>query len=266
MLNSLKHYIVNGTYLVVVFAVAFLIATQSLARKINTFDATHSPMLFTVDKDDVEIYTTVAGRVGEIAVRTGEHVDEGDILAIMVDDSLKPRIQALEAVAEQNISARTELELLKAHSGEYEIKAPRSGVVYEIKISQGSVFHNGVHAITLLADDNVRLVSSVDRSQYGRVQNNKNVHIFNPRLEQSYAATFEGVAKIKQAEEVDEEGNKIEDATEKYQLQFKMVDESESVSLIEGETLQAISRYKDEGSELPIRRIAALWNSLIIGD
>ncbi len=45
-----KSYLFNGLYFAVILIAAFGIATQALARKVNTYEMTKKPLFFSVEK------------------------------------------------------------------------------------------------------------------------------------------------------------------------------------------------------------------------
>ncbi|MEI9966272.1 MAG: hypothetical protein WDN67_01205 [Candidatus Moraniibacteriota bacterium] len=75
----------------------------------------------------------------------------------MADDSLASRLGSLEELAEDNISARTELALLESKRGDYEIQAPRDGSDIEIQAAEGSYLGMNSSILVLLADSDVKL-------------------------------------------------------------------------------------------------------------
>jgi Biotin-lipoyl like/HlyD family secretion protein len=262
---SIKRYFVNSLYLIVVFVVVFLVATQALVRKINTYTLTDSILFLTVDKPDVSVATTVAGKVDEILIKSGDHVKEGDILLRLTDEANEERIQVLRGLAAQNLSANTELQLLRARTEEYEIKAPRDGVVYEVLVAKGSFLQNGSAVASLFADDEIRLVGSIRPDQYPLIEKNRGITVFSPRLGQAYTVLFQGVGKVKEeAPFITAEGTEVIQE-EKYEISFILKDESQGSSFIEGERLEVIPSDRNEDEIKPLNRLVKIWNSLILG-
>ncbi len=264
-LSAIQKYLVNSLYLIVVFVVVFFVATQALVRKINTYTLTESILFLTVDKPDVSIATTIPGKVSEILVKSGDHVNEGDILVRLTDEANEERIRVLRGVAAQNLSANTELQLLRARTEEYEIKAPRDGIVYEVLVAKGSFLQNGTPIASLFADDEIRLVGSIRPDQYPLIEKNRGITVFSPRLGQAYTVLFQGVGKIKEeAPFITAEGTEVV-KEEKYEISFVMKDESEGISFIEGERLEVIPSDRNQDEVKPVSRLVKIWNSLILG-
>ncbi|MCA9365198.1 MAG: HlyD family efflux transporter periplasmic adaptor subunit [Candidatus Moranbacteria bacterium] len=254
-LGSVKKSILNGIYFLVVFSVAFVIATQALSRRVNSYEATQTPLFFSVEKERVVLSNSVTGRVDSIEVLTGQHVREGDLLVRLVDDSLAERVETLESLSEENLSARTELALLKAKESSYEIRAPRDGVVYEVQAAEGSYLSTNSPVVILFADDNVKIFGTVNRAQYADIQSDKDVDVYNSRFEQVYKISFEGVGRVQSSTGLEE----------RYEINFRFSDSNDGAAFIDGEGLEVISKNTDGEATRPSERVRDLWNKLILG-
>jgi multidrug resistance efflux pump len=254
----MKKYFWNTVYFMLVFVAALTVATQALARRVNTYESTKKPLFFSVDKEDIVLSNSVTGRVQEVFVATGQHVSKGDLLVSLKDDTLTQRMSSLESVAEDNLSARTELDLLRAKSQEYEIRAPRDGVVYQIHAAEGSYLNSSSPVITLFADGNVKVAGVLTQDQYAEIQKNKDLDVYSPRFEQIYQITFEGVGRVRPATRYEES---------QYEVQFRFADSEEGAAFIEGESLEVVSKSKgDDEAVRPSIRVANFWNKFIIGN
>lgn len=262
---DVKKYLVNSLYVTVVFVVVFLIATQALVRKINTYTLSENLLFLTVDKPDVNISNTIAGKVDEVLVKSGDHVHEGDVLISLSDESIETRIEVLRENARENLSANTELQLLRARLDEYEVRAPRDGVIYEILVSKGSFIQGGNTVVTLFADDEIRLVGSIRPDQYPLIEKNRGITVFSPRLGQTYTVLFQGVGKVKEeAPFITAEGTEVVQE-EKYEISFVLKNEEQGTAFIEGERLEVVPANRDEERVKPLNRLVSIWNSLILG-
>lgn len=262
---DVKKYLVNSLYIAVVFVVVFLIATQALVRKINTYTLSENLLFLTVDKPDVNISNTIAGKVDEVLVKSGDHVHEGDVLISLSDESIETRIEVLRENARENLSANTELQLLRARLDEYEVRAPRDGVIYEILVSKGSFIQGGNTVVTLFADDEIRLVGSIRPDQYPLIEKNRGITVFSPRLGQTYTVLFQGVGKVKEeAPFITAEGTEVVQE-EKYEISFVLKNEEQGTAFIEGERLEVVPANRDEERVKPLNRLVSIWNSLILG-
>ncbi|MDD5083665.1 MAG: HlyD family efflux transporter periplasmic adaptor subunit [Candidatus Moranbacteria bacterium] len=254
--ENTKQFLINGLYFTVVLIVSLGIATQALARKVNTYEMTKQPLFFSIEKERVVISNSVTGRVIEVAVSTGQHVKKGDLLVRLADDSLGQRISSLQSLAEENLSARTELALLESKAADYEIKAPRDGVVYQIHSVEGSYLTMDSPVIVLFADSNVKITGTVNQSQYAEIQKSKDLDVYSPRFEQIYKISFEGVGRVQPATNSEES---------RYEVKFRFSDANEGAAFIDGEGLEVISKNKGDDATRPSFRVAKLWNSLILG-
>lgn len=254
----MKNFLINTFYFGFVLLVAGIVATQAIARKVNTYNSTQSPFFLTVDKEELILSNSVSGRVDQVFVKAGDHVKKDDLVVKLVDDSLQGRIDSLSSLVEDNLSARTELALLQSRSKEYEIKAPRDGVIYSINAAEGSYLNISYPVATLFLDQNVKLVGTLDKRQYARIQKERELNIYSPRLEQVFRASFSGVGKVLASEKTDDS---------MYETFFRFADEEEGLAFIEGESLEVISNEisKSNESKRPGTRLAEFWNAFILG-
>lgn len=255
--KKVRSVILNGLYFSLVLIVAVTIATQALARRVNSYEATKQPLFFSVEKERIIISNSVTGRVDMVAVTTGQHVKKGDLLIQLADDSLAQKLASLESFAEENLSAKTELELLKAKASEYEIRATRDGVVYQIQAAEGSYLTMNSPLLILFADSNVKVTGMVNQVQYAEIQKNKDLDVFSPRFEQVYSISFEGVGRVQPATNYEES---------KYEVKFRFSSQNEGAAFIDGENLEVVSREIEGGAIRPSLRITNLWNALILGN
>lgn len=252
-----KVTLLNATYFTAVFFAALALTTLSLARRVNTFESTKQPLLISVDKEDIVVANTVSGKIQEIHVQEGQHVAQGDLLISMEDITTEARIESLEEFAADNLSARTEVNLLRAQAEQYEIRAPRDGVVYQILVGGGANVNFNTHLMTLFADDNMRITGLVNPEQYAEIQKSRIVSAYSQRLEQVYDAELEGVGKVFPATAFD---------TSKYELILRFVNEDEGAAFIEGENLEIISLRQEDAIARPSYVVSQFWNHFIIGE
>lgn len=267
---TLKKYVVNGFIVVLVFSFAFFVATQALMHKINNYELNKSLLFLTVKKERVEVATTVSGKVEELVVRPGDHVEEGEIVARLRDEGRELKMEALSLVARDNLSARTELELLRAQTDEYAIRAPRAGVVEQILVSKGTTIIGGTTILTVFADDNVQLVGNIRPDQYTLIDKHRNVTIFSSRLGQAFTASFQGITGVR--DDILPDGTIAPPTTttntprtEMYEVRFALNEKEESNSFIQGERIEILSENVEIEQLKPLYRLARVWNSLILG-
>lgn len=248
--------LLNFLYFTVVVIAAFSVSSLALARQVNTYQATKQPILFTVDKEDIVIATAVSGRIEEVLVHSGQHVKKDDLLVKISDESLTAKLDTLESVADENLSARTEANLLKSQQTLYEIRAPRDGVVYKIHAGEGAYLNTNTEIATLFADSNVKITGLVYTDQYAKIQKSKNVDLYSPRFQQIYSVTLEGVGRVIPATQY--EGSR-------YELQFRFTDANEGAAFIEGEGLEVLNTVQADTAIRPAERLTQFWNMFIIG-
>lgn len=263
---TLKKILVNGSIVTLVFLFAFFVATQALMHKINNYELNKSLLFLTVQKEKFDISTTVAGRIEEIRVREGSVVKAGDVVARLKDEGRDLKIEALRVVARDNLSARTELQLLLAQEEAYDIRASRDGVVEQIKAAKGTSIVEGTPLMSVYADEGLDLVGAIRADQYQLIDKHRSVTIFNPRLGQAFTATFSGISGIR--EEVLPDGTRVPqtDAEEEmYEIRFVLNEKEEGNTFIDGERIEILSENVAVEELKPLYRLARLWNSLILG-
>lgn len=266
-----KTVFLNGLSVAVVFLFAFGIATQALMHKINNYELNKSLVFLSVKKERVNISTSVPGKLEEILVRQGDHVLEGQTVARINDEGRTAKIAALREVSRENLSARTELELLISQEDEYEIRAPRNGVVERVLVTKGTSAIEGATLVVLFADDNLELVGSIRPDQYTLIDKHRSVSIFNPRLGQAFTASFQGISGIR--DDLLSDGTPMsptqvqndQTKNQMYEIRFSLNEKEEGSSFLDGEKLEIISEDVDVEQQKPLYRLAKLWNSLILG-
>lgn len=253
---QLKNKILNSLYFVTIFIVALVLTTLSLARRTNSFESSRDPLLLNVDKEDIQVANSTAGSVTEILVEEGEHVTEGQVLMRLNNDVNESRIAILQQFEEENLSARTEANLLRAESERNEITSPRDAVVYGIHTTVGTFISQNSDVMTLFSDDNLKLTGLVSAQRYAEILEMRSLAAYSPRLQQVYSVNFEGVGKVFPA-------TKNEPAL--YEIIFRFAEPGEGAVFVEGETLEITG--SDSSAEIwrPSTFVTKFWNLFIIG-
>lgn len=253
--GRLRLTIVNTIYFVIIFIVALSIATLSLTRKINSYHMTKQTLVLNVKKPEVVISNSVEGKVDSLQVDAGQHVRKGDTLVKLTNDAITQKLETLEELGNSNLSAQTEAKVLQAQIPQFEIKAPRDGIVYQINIAEGAYLNHSTPMMILFADDDIKLTGLVNNEQYTQVQKDKTLDLYSPRFGQIFSVTLEGAGRVIPATTYSES---------KYELQFRFSDPNEGASFIQGEGLEVISQTRNDMAKNPAERIAEFWNGFII--
>lgn len=253
--GKLKLLLINMTYVIVMFAAAFLISTLALTRRINSYESSLQPISLNVQKEEISITNSVSGRVESIKVVNGQHVRKNDVLVLLYDDASSARLKALKSVEGENISAKAEAKVIQAKESQYVIRAPRDGVIYKILVNEGSYAREESELLTLFADDNVKLVGYMNVTQYSQLDKNRELSVFSQRFEEEYGVVLEGAGRVISA---------TQSESAKYELQFAFMDQTEGAAFIQGEALSVIVGSENTTYLSPARKIARIWNSFII--
>lgn len=256
-LSSAKTLLINSVYFVFVFSVALAIATLALARTVNSYQGSDNPLIVSVEKPEIIINNAVTGQIDEILVKPGQFIEQGELMIKISDPATTQRLEALEALSTQNISARTEAEILRSRSAQYEIRAPKNGIVYKLNVAEGTYLSQNQPVITLFSDEDIRLVGQFNPIDYNHIQKEKNLDAYNYRFGQTYSLIFDGAGKVVPSTE-------RKDAV--YELTFRFADPLEGAAFIQGETLEITPKSVSQERYTPAGAVTKFWNSFIIGE
>lgn len=252
--NAVVTALLNGFYFLVVFVVALAFTTLSLARRLNSYDANHPDQTLVTTKDSIALSNVVAGQIDKILVKEGQSVKKGELLLTLTDEVSDAKIASLESVARDNISARTEAQVLRAQAGYFEITAPENGVIYSINSVEGTYLSNPTKLIEIFADNDVKLVGHFTPTQYTEILKQPKLDVYNNRLEQIFEVNFTAVSQV--IEENDQS---------KYELLFTFSNPEDAASFVQGEKVTIVARSRDDQNLRPEEMIKKFWNSFILG-
>ena len=260
--KSIKEKIINFLYLSGIFIFSLAVTTQALARKVNTFQTMTSPIFFYVHKQKISVAATVDGQVDKVLISPGEHVNKGNLIAKLDMNNYNKKVEALAAVANHNLSAQTELNVLKEKKESFNIYAPQSGIIYKIKVAEGSYVTPGTEVAVIFADKEAELITYVSPSQYAELQNKANINVYSQRLKQSFPIKLAGIRKV--TDDSESTGN-TKKKTRKYELIFHFARPEDGAVFIEQESLQLVNNTSSNRIQRPTEKITHLWNALILG-
>ncbi len=260
---SFREWLFNTFMVVFVFLIALMISSQALTRKVNSFQSITSPVFFEVDKKDLVINAQVEGRVKTINVTSGQSVKAGELIVELDSTAFERRVSLLEEVADQNLSARTELSVLREDADSFKIYAPQDGVIDDINISEGSYVNREARVLTMFSDTDTRLTSFVTPDQYSEIQNSGSVNVYSDRLEQTFKAKLDGVRQATRG--AGNQGFNQNTGDSFFELIFRFENAEDGAIFIEKESLQLINPAEEESITRPSDRLARIWNALILG-
>ncbi len=260
--TRLKENIVNGIIFTLVFVVAILFTTQALARKINSYQTMNNSISFVVKKQKVNVVSAINGRIKEIKVTPGEHVNKGDLLLSLDMSEYNRKVEVLKAMSDSNLSAKTELNTLLTQKDYFNIYAPQDGVVSEISVTKGSYIPGGTSVVTLFSDYDAQVIAYATPVQYEEVQNKEKIRVYSDRLKQAFELKLNGIGKMTtDYETFDNTSPKLS----KYELVFSFTNPDDGAVFIEQESLHFINIVDDKQIKRPSERIKRMWNALILG-
>jgi len=253
--NSITVSLINGLYFITIFLLALIFASLGLARRLNTYDATKPAQELIIKKNQIDITNVVSAQVAEVLVEEGQAVREGDLIIRLEDPVTAAKIKSLEAVSRENISARTEAEVLKAQKVYYNIFAPEDGIVYKVDTAKGAYLGYPVKLVTIFSDSSVTLTGLFYPNEYSELLKAGNLDVYNSRLEQVFEVSFKGVSQV-----INIPGNSTQ-----YELSFKFIEKSDAAAFLQGERVIVQSRSRDANGIRPEDLIKRFWNSFILG-
>jgi RND family efflux transporter MFP subunit len=170
---------------------------------IKTLDPTSQPEVFsysgTIEADNtVSLGFSVAGRVNNVAIQEGQHVNKGQLLAAIETEEYQSSYTIANAGLEQaadnfkrldllytkgslpqrdHINAKIALEQAKANSSialkrlkDTKIYAPFTGIITAKFIERGASAAPGVPAFTIMKTDNVYAKASINENEIGTIK------------------------------------------------------------------------------------------------
>ena len=142
------------------FICAFVI--MGFAAHAHREDSEHPPMSGKVRFETIHVSSKVPGRIITIAVREGERVRKGDVLAVIDVPEIGARVEAAEGALK---AASAKYRMALEGASEYDRKKVRSQ--YEVARSQYDYAKNSYHRIASMNDG--RLIA---QQEYERVKSN----------------------------------------------------------------------------------------------
>jgi multidrug resistance efflux pump len=114
----------------------------------------------TVEADEVLLGVEVVGRISAIAVREGQYLNQGDVVARLDDSAVQLQFRQAEPTLRQQV----ELQLDK-----YVIRAPIAGTITRIPAHAGEVISPGQTIATLADLSTLRLTVYVLETEVGQI-------------------------------------------------------------------------------------------------
>jgi len=250
-MKNIKKSLINFSYFALIIVITSTVVSLSLARKFSHYATTASLYDFTVVKDEVLITNTIDGEVQKLNVSEGQEVKKSNVVAELYNPSLEERIQVLNQFG-SNLSASTEVELLKTQKNAYQIRSTREGVVKEVFATRGSYVAANTPVLSLYANDSIVLEASMNATQLDEVQKLKSLSIYSSRLEQSFDIEYKGVESV----------GKNQQEFNTYIVAFAFRNEEDARLFFHGENLKVLG-ITNESYRTPIFRIVEFWEGIL---
>lgn len=251
-MQKIKTNLTNAFIFSIVFLVSLSIATLAIARRTNEYRSTSREYTFSVEKDEVKIVNPVGGRIERMLVSPGQIVTKGETIAELRDEQFESRLNTLTQFADENLSARTEAELLRNSRNLFKVTAPRDGIINTVDVSVGTLLTPNQTLATLYANTDVKLIANVTGVKLTEVQKVKSLEAISPRIGVSYEIEYAGIRKV----------SAVDTTGTTYEVIFRFKNADDGSGLLNGEQLEVLSLANDV--KRPSEIVADIWNSLIV--
>lgn len=175
-------------------------------------------------RTNVYVSAEVMGLLTSVNVVEGQYVNKGQLLATIDSESIEKNIAEVENQLEfattvfekrdrlwkQNIgteidylqaknnkeSLEKSLETLKTQLDKTKIKAPFSGTIEEVPVSEGQVVQPGAPITFLVSNQNMYIVANISEAYIGKFQRGDEVTVSFPSLGKSYQSTISSIGSV----------------------------------------------------------------------
>ena len=253
-INKIKNSIFNICYFLLIIVITGIIASLSITRRFNSYASNELSLSFFVVKPEFSISNSLAGKIEKIHVKNGDSVKKGDILISLSDKGAEAKLNALEEVANENISAKTEAEVIKSQQNQYQILSPTDGTVYQIKTHVGEFVNVHSTLLVLFSNENISLIGYVPETRYSRILQDHSLFVYSSRFNQVFNIELDETQKVVQS---------LEKRDNLYEVQFIFSDPRDGESFIQGETLELVGKNTQVEYLNATERIAFFWNNLL---
>jgi len=253
--NAFVNAILNFFFFSVVILVAVAVSTIGLTRKVNDYrKQSQQKVSATVIKETVPVLVATAGIVKSVNIKPGQEVNQGDILVVMDNPSLRGKIKALENYPE-NVSAQTEAQVAKSQVDAFKVMAPASGIVGEVTVTQGTPVQDLSPIASIYANSGALLLAHLTSEQYQQARKKVEIKAFSPRLNQSFSVTPAFLDP-----KVEEPKEKLD--PKKIGLYFRLLDPEHASSLLQNEDLELLIEVEQAKISKPVDYFVDFWNKV----
>ena len=175
-------------------------------------------------RTNVYVSAEVMGQLTSVNIVEGQYVNKGQLLATVDSESIEKNIAEVEnqlafattvfekrdRLWKQNIgteidylqaknnkeSLEKSLETLKTQLDKTKIKAPFSGTIEEVPVSQGQVVQPGTPITFLVSNQNMYIVADISEAYIGKFQRGDEVTVSFPSLGKNYQSTITSIGSV----------------------------------------------------------------------
>lgn len=257
--------VLNILFFTAIIFLAIVVATIALTKKINEYQTQYNQgITATVMKQTIPISSFSSGIVKKIHIKIGQKVKKNDLLIEINNPVLQGKVDALASYPD-NVSAQTEAKVAKEQLNNLNIYAPADGVINDVTAIAGSPIQELSPALTIYADDGVRLLSYLTVNQYQTVQQFHQVQAYSQRLNQNFTIIPDVLKPDEKIPDTKDLQNTTSN-TKKIGLYFTFKNKADNSSLLNNEDLDLKLTSQDEKINKPIDLFVSFWNSLLLNN
>lgn len=251
MTTKTTNILINSFFITVIAVVTFAITAFSLAKKMSDFEHGGGLAAVTLQKKEFSLVSFSSGSV-ILTTPVGRHVKKGEVLVRLNNETIDRQIQVLETFDKTNVSAQTQLALLRSEKENQTIYAPTDGIVATL-VSEGEVIKEQEVIGTVYADTGIQLTGKITLDDYKiLLKNTDRLKVIDRRLNQTYNVNFGGLQE--QLAEADYSPDVL-------QAYFTFNDPADAANLLQHEYLQLDLRGMGT-TEKPFTRIVNFYERL----
>ncbi len=254
-MKNILTFLVNSLLLLFVAVIAIAIATLAITKKVNE-DKFHQSLKIkvTVIKTLIPVVAFSDGVVKKVQVTNGQQVKKDDLLVRLDNPALTERISVLDK-SKNNESAQTESNVAKEQEKNFLLKAPESGVIGDIFVTEGSPIQNLAKVLNLYSNKDVKLIARATTDDYLKIKKQRLLQAYDKRLDQNFAIFTDNLNPS--------ESSTSNNGDKKIGIYFKLKSPTDSDSLINNEDLTIDLDSQKTTYTKPIDLFINFWNGYI---
>lgn len=236
-----------------VFLLVVIVTGIALVQKVGNYQETGNSVELTVSKKEYKLVSFTSGTVTSVNVEVGQRVKKGDLILETTNSIRNRQISVLESFGRDNVSAQTQLALLKSQKEQERVVSPTDGVIVEVA-SEGEVIFDQQRIGLIYADARIELISNLSVEDYTLVKKAAtSIPVEHTRLKRSYTVAFDGV---RQEQKVDDSNQ------DRLRVSFILSDPADGANMLQGEKLVLNLNDLQDAGDRPLNKLFNAYRNL----